>query len=755
MSLKRLLFILLFLFAARLLYAAAPAITSFSPSSGPVGTLVTIRGANLNTPLTFTIGGSAAIVISNSGNKLVGMVMPGALSGKIIIITAAGTATGPGNFTIATTRYDFAQQGNKLTGTGNAGRAALGSSIALSADGNTAIVGGVNDSIAPNGRAGMGAVWVFTRHGGRWQQQGTKLVGSGTSGNIAGIGSAVAISADGNTALVGGDLDSTRGAVWVFVRQDSTWLQQGEKFRGSGANIDHQGASVALSADGNTALIAGNNDGANSLGNAWIFTRKDEKWAQLGEKLVGTEGAGKIGTGFSHVALSADGKTAAIGAPFDDKSHGAIWIFTLDSGVWKQQGKKLVGTGNIGAAVQGISVSLSADGNTLIEGGSGDNKNLGAAWIFTRSNGTWKQQGDKLVTGINKEQAYAGYSVALSADGNTAIVGGFGDDKMKGAVWVFARNGSVWTQQDKKLAVKGAVGPSGAGFPVALSADGTTAFLGGQADNKYNGAAWAFNTGVNALQTDMLKDDTIAYTAAPIKPAKGNDTTSTAVYTSSDPAVAVITDGLVHLTGVGTTAIAGDGLSKTLTVTPAPLTIIPDSAVKVAGMANPPFTLHYAGFINGDTPQGFTIQPLVTTTANTSSPKGAYPVTVSGGASRNYIFEFESSKLIVTGANNENTVVNALLIPQVRSAVSPNADGVNDVLIITNIEKYPDNRLTLLTNGGGKIFEVSGYDNVNKVFKGYSNITGKLQQPGTYFYLLQYSDGGISKTSSGYFVIKY
>lgn len=755
MGSKRLLFILIFIFAGRALYAAVPTITSFSPSYGTVGTLVTIKGANLNVPVVFTIGGSTAVVVSNSGNKLVGMVMPGAVSGKIIITTLAGTATAPGNFTISTTKNDFTQQGDKLTGTGNAGPAALGSSIAISADGNTAIVGGVNDSIAPNGKAGMGAVWVFTRRGGKWQQQGTKLVGSGTSGAIAGMGSAVAISADGNTALVGGDLDSTRGAVWVFVRQDSTWLQQGGKLRGSGAKIDYQGASVALSADGNTALIAGNNDGTNSLGNAWIFTRKGEKWTQLGEKLTGTEGIGKVGTGFSHVALSADGKTAAIGAPFDDKSHGAVWVFTLDSGVWKQQGKKLVGTGNVGAAVQGISVSLSADGNTLLEGGSGDSKNQGAAWIFTRNNGLWKQQGAKLATAINKEQVYTGYSVALSADGNTAIIGGFNDNKMKGAAWVFTRSGSIWTQAVKKLVVKGNVGPSGAGFPVALSADGTTAFLGGLADNKYNGAAWVFKTGVNPLKTDMQKNDTITYTEAIVTPAKNNDTTTTITYISSDPSVAMITDGQIHLKGVGTTTIAGGGLSKTLTVTPATLVITPDSAVKIAGTVNPAFTLHYAGFINGDTPQGFKSQPLVTTTAFTLSPKGIYPVTVTGGSSSNYIFEFESSKLIVNGDDTIKKAEGDLLAPQVKQAISPNADGINDVLTITNVEKYPVNKVTLLNNGGDKIFEISGYDNVNKVFKGYSNITGKLQQPGTYFYLLQYTDGRINKTSSGYFVIKY
>src|SRR5271168_1541823 len=61
-----------------------------------------------------------------------------------------------------------------------------------------------------------------------------------------------------------------------------------------------------------------------------------------------------------------------------------------------QQGPKLVGSGAVGAAQRGNSVALSADGNTAIMGGQGDNSETGAAWVFTRSGGVWTQQG-KLV----------------------------------------------------------------------------------------------------------------------------------------------------------------------------------------------------------------------------------------------------------------------------------------------------------------------------------------------------------------------
>jgi len=87
---------------------------------------------------------------------------------------------------------------------------------------------------------------------------------------------------------------------------------------------------------------------------------------------------------------------------------------------------------------QGFSVALSSDGNTAIIGGYGDNYQAGAAWVYTRSGGVWTQQGSKLVS----TSAFQGASVALSSDGNTAIVGAF-EDSPVGAAWLYTRSGGV------------------------------------------------------------------------------------------------------------------------------------------------------------------------------------------------------------------------------------------------------------------------------------------------------------------------
>jgi hypothetical protein len=396
------------------------------------------------------------------------------------------------------------QQRPKLVGTGAVGSTNQGISVALSADGNSAIVGGPGPNNADRDRSPLvgpsGAAWVFTRSGGAWRQQGNKLVGTTSEygGGLWSQGASVALSGDGNTAIVGGPSDNkTTGAAWVFTRSGGVWTQQGNKLVGSGAYWGGepplppgQGMSVALSADGNTAIVGG--WGAEA---AWVFICSAGVWTQQG-KLVGTGAAGRARQGAS-VALSGDGNTAIVGGWSDNSKTGAAWVFTRSGGVWTQQGKKLVGTDAVGSARQGMSVALSADGNTAIVGGPADNPwdrsvpfglgAAGAAWVFTRSGGVWMQQGNKLVSTGAVGSARQGMSVALSADGNIAIVSGFADDG--GVASVFTRSGGHWTQ-DKKLLGTGAVGKSAPS--IALSADGTIVMLGESNDNGGIGAAWVF-----------------------------------------------------------------------------------------------------------------------------------------------------------------------------------------------------------------------------------------------------------------------
>jgi hypothetical protein len=390
------------------------------------------------------------------------------------------------------------KQEAKLVGTDAIGFSEQGYSAALSWDGNTALVGGRHD--APGMLNERGAAWVFERSRGKWTQQ-TKLVGMGDIGN-ADQGLSVSLSSSGNTAIVSGPFDNHNvGAAWIFQRSFNREWKQQTKLVPAGTPFGIlSGYSASISGDGNTA-ITGAPFANGEIGAGFVFVRRHGMWNQQAE-LVGTDVTGPFSTQGTAVALSGDGNTAVVGG-FNDNNEanggngaGAAWVFERSHGVWSQQAK-LVGTGFVGAPMQGYSVSISDDGNTIMVGGPED-VSAGAAWVFVRSYGVWSQQGPKLVgTDVIGLFSLQGISVSLSSDGNTAVIGGFADDNNMGAAWVFARSDGVWTQK-AKLVGTGAIFTPGSiiggaeqGTSVSISGDGSTVLSGGPVDDGV-GAAWIF-----------------------------------------------------------------------------------------------------------------------------------------------------------------------------------------------------------------------------------------------------------------------
>jgi hypothetical protein len=405
--------------------------------------------------------------------------------GCLVVASLLLCGLAPGRATaMSLTANPFVQQGEKLVAAGVSELAEQGSSVAISANGDTALVGG----LAYN--SFDGAAWVYTRSGSTWTQQ-AMLVSKEASGNVQ-QGYSVALSANGDTALVGGKTYAGgAGAAWVFTRTGSTWAERAKLVGAETSGNAEQGDSVALSANGETALIGGYKDDG-GVGAAWIFTGSGSSWAQQGKKLVGAPGSGIEEQGTS-VALSADGKTALLGAPFTEKQQGAVWVFTLSGSVWKEQAKLPGGTGAGEGTAQGQSVALSADGNTAVVGGPGEDEATGAAWVFTRSGESWSQQGGALLgEDATLKEAQVGHSVSLSEDGNTALLGGYHDDLSVGAAWAFVRSGSTWAEQEQLVGTGSKGGFPTEGSSVALSGDGATALVGGAGDNGEVGAAWVF-----------------------------------------------------------------------------------------------------------------------------------------------------------------------------------------------------------------------------------------------------------------------
>jgi hypothetical protein len=351
----------------------------------------------------------------------------------------------------------------------------FGFSVALSADGDTALVSGYDNSgcqTESDTPCYLAAGWVFTKSDGEWSQQAELRTYNAQM--RSGMLLSVALSADGDTALVGvSAYDNDAGAVWVFTRSGSTWTQPGRRLTANGTGGGEFGSGVALSADGTTALISGPTDSPA----AWVFTRSGSAWSQQGLITPPSDGTAQDGE-ITGTALSPDGSTVLIGDDAYDDYAGAAWVFSRSGAGWLQQGPLLEPTGEVGrAGFGGFGMALSAAGNTAMIAGGQDSSRTGAAWVFTRTNGAWTQQGPKLTASDEDRGGELGTSVSLSADGNTALIDAVGDND-EGAAWAFTRSGGVWSQDGAKLTGSDETADGFFGASSALSACASSALVG-------------------------------------------------------------------------------------------------------------------------------------------------------------------------------------------------------------------------------------------------------------------------------------
>jgi hypothetical protein len=175
------------------------------------------------------------------------------------------------------------------------------------------------------------------------------------------------------------------------------------------------------------------------------------------------------------------------------------------------------------------------------------------------------------------------------------------------------------------------------------------------------------------LTVDPLPAQTITFRELPVKkygdpkfePDAETSSGLTVIYTSSNTNVAIIEDDtLVVIVGAGTTVITasqpGDAthapapdVTKTLTVQKVPLTVRATDKSKNEGQPNPPLTVTYIGFVNGDDAGKLNTQPVMNTIATTTSVAGAYNITIQGATSSNYTINHQPGILSVLPAQGE------------------------------------------------------------------------------------------------------
>ncbi|MFN3436891.1 MAG: beta strand repeat-containing protein [Acidovorax sp.] len=328
------------------------------------------------------------------------------------------------------------------------------------------------------------------------------------------------------------------------------------KASNTGAN-DLFGNAVALSADGSTLAVGAPGESSNATGidgsqadnsfagagAVYVFTRNGTVWSQQAyvKPAVSTFANDQFGYA---IALSSDGNTLAVGAYLEDglsnvvnvgegnvgspnTDAGAVYVFTRSGTTWGQQA--YLKSGNAGySSYLGWSVTLSADGNTLAAGAINDPRGItgvnpvlpgsftpgaGAAHVFTRVGTLWSHQAYVKASNTEANDNF-GHSVALSGDGNTLAVSalnedsnatGIGGDQASnsrmdaGAVYLFTRTGTVWSQQ---AYIKASNAWQGQAFGVSLvlSFDGSTLAVGanGEGSNAVGIGGAQNNTSANA-----------------------------------------------------------------------------------------------------------------------------------------------------------------------------------------------------------------------------------------------------------------
>jgi hypothetical protein len=463
-----------------------------------------------------------------------------------------------------------------------------GTSVALSANGNTLIIGapfydGINGTDSRHAR-------VFRYHPTKaiWESASgdiptaTDLFDGTTSDDQA--GSSVAISADGTRIAIGspkydGINGINSGHIRVFQQQQpniirhnnnnisntptniniptTPWVRIDTDNMLDGENAFDQSAfAVEMNVDGTIVAIGarfnnGNQNCCTNTGHVRVYQQiryinttppSSSSWKQMGSDIDG-EGINDE-SGYRHsVALSSSGTIVAIGAYRNDNLNGGInsghvRVYQYQPLAvdrlqydWVQMGSDIDG---IAPNDQfGWSVAVSANGTILAVGAPGSNTNTGQVRVFQfKENEDWIQIGSS-INGTSSNQQF-GYSVEISSDGTIIAIGApfaSGTELQSGQVHVFQQQ----QQQQPALlssvvwipigpVINGEAESDRSGYALAMSADGTIIAIGAY-----------FNDGNNGMNTNSGHVRVYQMTI-------GNPTTTTAPLSSPPTQSPVVVD---------------------------------------------------------------------------------------------------------------------------------------------------------------------------------------------------------------------
>jgi hypothetical protein len=306
------------------------------------------------------------------------------------------------------------------------------------------------------------------------------------------------VSISGDVAVIGAPFDDgagvDSGAAYVFVRDGDTWTESQKLNASDSAAGDTFASSVSISGDTLVVGAWGNDDAGSNSGSAYVFVRGENSWIQQ-QKLTANDGSSDDFFGAS-VAISED--TLVVGAFLDSapaQRSGSAYVFVRNGVTWTQEQKLVAFDGAVGDWF-GYAVAIS--GETAVVGVYSDDDagaESGSAYVFVRNGTVWTTQ-QKLTASDAATDDWFGYSVAI--DDDTLVVGAPFDEDTEvsnsGSAYVFTRDGGIWSEQ-QKLTVEYPWLDDHLGFSVAV--DGDTAVIGAPLKDLYlsnyrSGVAYVF-----------------------------------------------------------------------------------------------------------------------------------------------------------------------------------------------------------------------------------------------------------------------
>ena len=388
-----------------------------------------------------------------------------------------------------------------------------GNTLAVGAPREDSSLTGVNSTATDTTINDSGAVYVFTKSNNVWQQEA--YIKASNTGADDHFGSSISLSGDGKTLVVGAenedgnsDTKSNSGAVYVFYKATSSWAQQAYLKPTYSDNDDQFGAFGALDISDNGNIVAvgavyedsgetgftgtGSDDTSANAGAAYIFTRSSSVWQQTQYIKADNTGAGD---NFGKLSLSGDGLTLVVSAFNEDSSStginstennsatdaGAMYVFVYDGTNWTQEAyikasnaeadDEFGGDESLVISQDGLTIAVAAggeDSNALglsdvnTEGADNSSQSSSAVYVFRKESGTWSQEayiksdhdndnlfGGKRGLALNK----TGTSLAIGTIWNSSSNLGVSSDSnnsgsltQAGAVYFYTKSGSSWAK---------------------------------------------------------------------------------------------------------------------------------------------------------------------------------------------------------------------------------------------------------------------------------------------------------------------